>query len=83
MSDLGLRVDEMLMKQEHLKDEIDLMMKQLKRANELYAQGREDERKAIVEWLRNFPVSDKDTDMLMKELAAWIERGDHLRGNDE
>lgn len=83
MSDLGLRVDEMLMKQKHLEDEIDLMMKQLKRANDLYAQGREDERTEIVKWLRSMDAVANHQGIHAHWFADDIESGNHLRGDDE
>ena len=42
-----------------------------------YERGREDERAAIVAWLR---ATECDEDVAV---ANNIERGDHLRGDDE
>ena len=44
-----------------------------------YERGREDERAAIVAWLRD-PENTVHTGAAM---AAYIERGEHLAGDDE
>ena len=48
-----------------------------------YERGREDERAAIVAWLRYVPAWDTDTARLLIDVADQVERGDHLGGDDE
>ena len=43
-----------------------------------YERGREDERAAIVTWLEDA----KRGDLSGRYLASFIERGEHLRGDD-
>ena len=47
-------------------------------AFEEYSEGRDDERAEIVAWLR-----EKRTFISIERLASEIERGEHLRGDDE
>ena len=52
-----------------------------------YERGREDERAAIVAWLRAKAerafLGERDPqDSLVGDIATWIERGQHLAGDD-
>ena len=51
-------------------------------AFEEYSEGRDDERAEIVAWLRSNDVADIDPDLTLI-FAGCIERGEHLRGDDE
>lgn len=78
-------VDQRTVERDRMRDQRD---KWEARAEVGVDEGRSRERAAIVAWLRGLRVSageniTTDVSNRMDDFATWIERGDHLTGDDE